>query len=819
MTGYIARAILFVVWGSFGLAACSYDSPATDPDAAALPTVGFATPTTLVDELSGTVAIPVQLSQAGNASVNYRVTGGNAIRPDDYILDDGTLTFAGTETENIEVTINNDILEEPDETIELELTSPMGATLGQATHTITISSDILPRVSIVGGTVSEAEDVSGDLTLQLDLAPTTEVSVNLAISGTASTDDTGLVDQTVTFAAGQTTATVPLSIVDDALDEDDETIDIDLTLPVGLVIDTTASHATHTILDNDDPPSIGFVSASGTNKESAANANQTVQLSGPSGKIITVQYAQSAGDANDPADFMVGGAGMLTFMPGQTTQTIPLTVKQDTLDEANETATISLSNATNATLTTADFVLTIEDDDDPPKIGFKTATSTATEGTTTTATITVDLSTASGLPITVDFGAGAGTTVTRPGDLTIDTTSPLSFAPGDTSKDITLTITNDNIGELDELLVLVLSNASNATLDTTADTHTLTVKDDDCRGTGNFRVCPPVAPAGNVTLSGSFDTGTDGRCQSTQPVGWTTTQGEPAACFVIADTITVDNALTVTGTRPLVLMAGTAITVSSDVDASGDGTTGSGPGAPFGSCGAFGGNQQSANSDGDGGGGGAGGSFMTQGGDAGDGNGNRNGGNAPAADATDPTILRGGCVGQDGANGRGGGGGANGGGGGGAGGAIYLLAPSVTVSGTIDVSGGGGRGGQANGKGGAGGGGAGTGGMILIDSAAVDIGGVLIANGGGAGQGADGNTNGGTGSDASAGNPTTPASGGNVGSAGGDGGNGFAGVTAATNGGTGNNNNEGGGGGGGGGGYIKGVGTPTGTVSAGKVVP
>src|SRR5439155_26805737 len=55
--------------------------------------------------------------------------------------------------------------------------------------------------------------------------------------------------------------------------------------------------------------------------------------------------------------------GTLTFLPGQTSQTIPVTVLGDVLDELDETILVDLTAATNATISDGQGVVTILDDD------------------------------------------------------------------------------------------------------------------------------------------------------------------------------------------------------------------------------------------------------------------------------------------------------------------------------------------------------------------------------------------------------------------------------------------------------------------------
>ena len=61
-------------------------------------------------------------------------------------------------------------------------------------------------------------------------------------------------------------------------------------------------------------------------------------------------------------------SGTLTIAAGATSGTFNVPVLADTLDEVNETATITLSNASNATISDSTATLTITDDDDAPSI-------------------------------------------------------------------------------------------------------------------------------------------------------------------------------------------------------------------------------------------------------------------------------------------------------------------------------------------------------------------------------------------------------------------------------------------------------------------
>jgi len=108
-----------------------------------LPTVAFDATSSSGDESVTTVNLSVSLSaayQTGTVTVDYAVTGGTAVSPDDYSIAGTQLTFdPGVAQQNIVITVVDDGDAESDETIEVTLSNPSNATLGVNTvHTYTI---------------------------------------------------------------------------------------------------------------------------------------------------------------------------------------------------------------------------------------------------------------------------------------------------------------------------------------------------------------------------------------------------------------------------------------------------------------------------------------------------------------------------------------------------------------------------------------------------------------------------------------------------------------------------------------------------------
>ena len=98
-----------------------------------VPRVSFSSATYSVTESAGTATITVTLDARSllPATVNYATSNGTATAPSDYLTSTGTLTFApGATTATFTVTIVNNPIVEPNETVTLTLSAPGNAVLG-----------------------------------------------------------------------------------------------------------------------------------------------------------------------------------------------------------------------------------------------------------------------------------------------------------------------------------------------------------------------------------------------------------------------------------------------------------------------------------------------------------------------------------------------------------------------------------------------------------------------------------------------------------------------------------------------------------------
>ncbi len=231
-------------------------------------------------------------------------------------------------------------------------------------------------------------------------------------------------------------------------------------------------------------PSISIGDASITEGDSGSKLlSFSVMLSASSSQTIKVDYRTANGTAITPDDY-VFAADTLTFNPGETAKTLPVTIIGDTIFEPNESFFVDLSNPANATISRSRGVGTILNDDGG-LIGFSQANYSASESGGSiilmvqrtgnlTGAVSVDYATSgdAGLPCATvnglatpkcDFTAALGT---------------LKFAAGENSKTIIVLISQDSFVEGSETFTMGLSNPTSGAALASPATATVTIADD-----------------------------------------------------------------------------------------------------------------------------------------------------------------------------------------------------------------------------------------------------------------------------------------------------------------------------------------------------
>ncbi len=336
---------------------------------------------------------------------------------------------------------------------------------GRAAGFLLIESS-LPTLSIGNIAVTEGDvgTAIASFTVTLSAASDQPVTVTYATSdiNAVAGSDYEAASGTLTFAPGETSKDIDILVQGDRRDEPDQFFLVGLSSATNAVI--TNGTGLGTILDDDAPPSLTIGDL--THVEGSSGSTSfvfTATLSAVSDQFVSVYFVTANGSATAGSDYQAA-RGTLTFAPGETTQTITVQVTGDTRDELDETFAVNLSSPTNATLSDGQAVGTILDDDPPPSLRITDVTRAEGNSSGTTAFVfTVSLSAPSDRTVTVNFATADGTARVNENDY-LATSGTLTFAPGQTSKTITVLVKGDKKKEANETFFVNLSTALNAVI-------------------------------------------------------------------------------------------------------------------------------------------------------------------------------------------------------------------------------------------------------------------------------------------------------------------------------------------------------------------
>ena len=349
------------------------------------------------------------------------------------------------------------------------------AVIGGGWRTVTMLLNVyepLPCVSVDDVTVTEGDSGSQNAAFHVTLSQSSAKAVRVnyslkGVTGTEGADYTPVAGRLV-FQPGETSKTVNVPILGDALDEPDETFELNLASPSHAALGDAVGLGT--ITDNDPTPTLSVADvtqAEGTNFVGGNSAVFKVQLSAPSGRDVTVKYSTSAGTATASTfttigDFQSVSPTTLTIPAGQTSANVNVFVTPDDIYETDETFFLNLSDPVNASISDAQAKYTIVNDDTQPTVSIAGGFQAEGDSGQTALTLTLRLSNASYQPVTVSYATANGT-ATAPADY-VAASGTVTFAPEEVEKSLDVTINGDTVDETDETFNVNLSNPVNATL-------------------------------------------------------------------------------------------------------------------------------------------------------------------------------------------------------------------------------------------------------------------------------------------------------------------------------------------------------------------
>ncbi len=275
------------------------------------------------------LAITLEGRSAVRVGVAYATHDGTAKAGADFERVLGTLVFAPRESMGfVSVPLLRDHVVEDDEGFVVRLSSPENAELADAEGNVKIK-DVPIEVSIFSGSEMESSEELV-MPVRLNYGSALVVSVQFAVTGGTATSDVDYeaTEGLVVFETGSTEAQVRIPLIDDDVQEGDETIEVTLSNPTNAQIGQAM--ATGTIVDDETAPGVQVRAIAVSQTE----ALFVVRLLAPVADRLTGRYRTVDGTAWAGEDYE-RMEGVLEFGPGETRKEVrvPLLRAQGTGEE------------------------------------------------------------------------------------------------------------------------------------------------------------------------------------------------------------------------------------------------------------------------------------------------------------------------------------------------------------------------------------------------------------------------------------------------------------------------------------------------------
>ncbi len=342
---------------------------------------------------------------------------------------------------------------------------------------------VVPAISINDVSSPEGNSGSSNFTFDVSLsqACSKAISVNYATVGATAVAGSDFTAKggTINFPAGSTTQQVSIPVTGDSIHELNELFTVQLSNPVNATIADDKGNGT--IQNDDAAPKLAINDVSVLEGNSGTQAMVfTVSLTGSTAIDASCSFATSDGTATAASGDYVATSGSVTIPAGSTSATISVTINGDSVEEANETFNLTLSNGVRATFADVVGVGTIQNDD---KAVVLTPSATVTDCTVAErdsgsgwATVFVKLDKPSSTLVTLRYDVNDATAMA--GSDYIDEWGTLKFKPGVTELRINVAVIGDRVRESTETFQIVLSNPSSGVA--IADgTGVVTINDND----------------------------------------------------------------------------------------------------------------------------------------------------------------------------------------------------------------------------------------------------------------------------------------------------------------------------------------------------
>jgi uncharacterized repeat protein (TIGR01451 family) len=295
-------------------------------------------------------------------SVDFATADGTARSGSDYAPTNGTLTIpVGTTNATLRIPIFSSFPDPTNRFFNLQLSNPSHAGLVRSAAVGTIvGRNSRPMLNVSDASVNEGASgtVNAAFKVTLSFASTTNVTVEYATQGGSATPGVDFISSSglLTFAPGEALKTILVPVKGDLLDEPDESFSLLLSHWTNALPGIT--NATGMIVNDDPHPALRIQNITVYSGPSAdVDALVPVQLSAPSGRLISVDFHTRNGSAVGGIDY-ASTNGTLTIPPGATNAVIRLKVMRDQV-EPDENFFVDLDNPSNVILDSSSATVSI----------------------------------------------------------------------------------------------------------------------------------------------------------------------------------------------------------------------------------------------------------------------------------------------------------------------------------------------------------------------------------------------------------------------------------------------------------------------------
>ncbi|MGE4427129.1 MAG: Calx-beta domain-containing protein [Solirubrobacteraceae bacterium] len=251
----------------------------------------------------------------------------------------------------------------------------------------------------------------------------------------------------------------------------------------------------------------------------------TVTLDDPSPQPLSVVYATADGTAKAGEDYRAT-SGRLTFAAGQTSRTITVPVRGNALHQADRSFTVTLKDPVDVRLGSTGKTATVRitDDDAAPRVKVADTTIAEPLAATSTASVVVSLTGPSGKALDVEYRTADGTA--RAGVHYQASSGKLTFAPGETSKTIAISVAGDGLVTDDQAFHLIATDTDGSPV-----RSTVTIVDGDLTDdlTPRASVNDVTVRLGDGDPVARFTVRLDRALTRTSLVAWRTVDGSAKA--------------------------------------------------------------------------------------------------------------------------------------------------------------------------------------------------------------------------------------------------------------------------------------------------